>query len=589
MSSIADKLLMTCFISILFIMINFSIRADNGTLSFNSQQQFENFHTSLIHILIEKEKKERFPGRLLTPKESNELQSSFYQFFIDTAHAGSKKGKMCFFGGWPSFRSGKKNLCRPPWEFAKDAELKKFGPRYDRKHWCGSDTLFRCNPLIFGPAESGKGTCVTISNYNNVTELCHDHLKKSKKDTQLLYRKFEKDAEFRRLYIGLSEEALQFCEDNPKYDACDFLKNTVYTFYKAACDGKIPDLDVRAVTSAQTQIGKVLSHIAKNQKKSNSSKKKRPATIASLKPKPSKGLIGTQPKKKPKKELANTTTKNEPSDHHPPGDDNEETAKKDSTTDGVRLIKIPTQPEVEQAKKEKEKIEQEKKVERIKFAAAEVEKKAREKRQDEVAAAHLRYVAQEKKIFKPSRAPGNSSRVNTHVTTVKESEAKMYGFYTYFNNKRGRLRRFATEKTAWQVIQAGRKLVATNSDIYMGVGNISRSGGGRLRPHSTHRKGRDVDLQLITSDGRAIKTTVWYKSYSRSKTAEMLINLISIDPSNIKRIIVNDPKLHSLVRAKYKVTFQTDRSFMRIRKRHQRNNKKSMPAHDHHIHVTFKE
>ena len=94
----------------------------------------------------------------------------------------------------------------------------------------------------------------------------------------------------------------------------------------------------------------------------------------------------------------------------------------------------------------------------------------------------------------------------------------------------------------------------------IGVGNISKKGGGPVPPHSSHQTGLDVDFRLLRTDGARIGITFRSPSYSRSRTQE-LVNIILSNPIlKVKLILCNDNKLKGV---------------------------QPWPGHDDHLHVRF--
>ena len=94
----------------------------------------------------------------------------------------------------------------------------------------------------------------------------------------------------------------------------------------------------------------------------------------------------------------------------------------------------------------------------------------------------------------------------------------------------------------------------------IGVGNISKKGGGPVPPHTSHQTGLDVDFRLLRTDGAKIGIPFRSPSYSRSRTQE-LVNIILSNPVlKVKLILFNDNKLKGV---------------------------QPWPGHDDHLHVRF--
>jgi V8-like Glu-specific endopeptidase len=94
----------------------------------------------------------------------------------------------------------------------------------------------------------------------------------------------------------------------------------------------------------------------------------------------------------------------------------------------------------------------------------------------------------------------------------------------------------------------------------IGVGNISKQGGGPVPPHSSHQTGLDVDFRLLRTDGARIGITFRSPSYSRTRT-QALVNTIRSNPIlQVKLILCNDDRLQGV---------------------------QPWPGHDDHLHVRF--
>lgn len=96
--------------------------------------------------------------------------------------------------------------------------------------------------------------------------------------------------------------------------------------------------------------------------------------------------------------------------------------------------------------------------------------------------------------------------------------------------------------------------------LRMGVGDISKLGGGQISGHASHRKGVDVDIRLPRNDGREADTTYKSSSYSRAST-QILVDYFrynNIFP--VKFIFFNDAQVSHV---------------------------SPWPHHDDHLHVRF--
>jgi murein DD-endopeptidase MepM/ murein hydrolase activator NlpD len=215
--------------------------ANSDALSFKNFNEFKQFHKNVIQVLIKREKLTKYPNKLILETASDKELSAidFYSFFLSNAYARTPE-HLCFFGGWPSVRtrnSAGAFRCRTPWSMRNRSEVSDFTPKYDPNHYCGAKTLFRCNPTLFGPGEDGKGTCITIANYSNVTSACYE---KSQENIETIYEKYTTDPEYKAAYNKMSQEIMIFCKDHPEYSACTNLKQSVEKFYELVCS-RVPD------------------------------------------------------------------------------------------------------------------------------------------------------------------------------------------------------------------------------------------------------------------------------------------------------------------------------------------------------------
>jgi hypothetical protein len=150
-------------------------------------------HLTMTKILIELEKKEKYPTFYKSRFSSLEFLEKVSDLFIDQCFAADGNNT-CLFGGWPSQRNGS---CSVPWAPGSRAVADGLETNsYDDNDYCGANNLFRCNPLIFGPGIeqnlagddfpeiNGRrnnispyhaGICVDISRgYNRLSQRCQE-------------------------------------------------------------------------------------------------------------------------------------------------------------------------------------------------------------------------------------------------------------------------------------------------------------------------------------------------------------------------------------------------------------------------------
>ncbi|MFY7886455.1 MAG: penicillin-insensitive murein endopeptidase [Dolichospermum sp.] len=132
------------------------------------------------------------------------------------------------------------------------------------------------------------------------------------------------------------------------------------------------------------------------------------------------------------------------------------------------------------------------------------------------------------------------------------------GYYSY---AKFREKQFGLTETIEAIKKIGELWFASHrTGPVIGVGNISKKGGGPVPPHSSHQTGLDVDFRLLRTDGARTGITFHNPSYSRTRT-QALINTIKSNPIlKVKLILCNDNKLQGV---------------------------QPWPGHDDHLHVRF--
>lgn len=165
--------------------------------------------------------------------------------FIQTAYGAN--GDLCFFGGWPSKQLN--NVCKRPWIYQNDSEMKKYGATYSSEMSCGTSSKFRCNPTLFGTPDGGdgKGYCVeTEGTFVELTQKCEIKSRNSiatlasklKEQTADGEKARESLVNFQKAIFGsdgkISEQGTDsgFCDTfrtktGELYDACDDLQKRI--------------------------------------------------------------------------------------------------------------------------------------------------------------------------------------------------------------------------------------------------------------------------------------------------------------------------------------------------------------------------
>lgn len=128
-------------------------------------------------------------------------------------------------------------------------------------------------------------------------------------------------------------------------------------------------------------------------------------------------------------------------------------------------------------------------------------------------------------------------------------------FYKYSSADR----QFGTEKTIASLLLLARR-AKESLGTSLGIGDISFQDGRSMPPHTSHRKGMDVDIRPIRSDKRAMPVKISDKEYDAALTKK-LVELARKDP-NLLSILFNDKKIPGV---------------------------KSYSGHDNHLHLRFRQ
>lgn len=135
--------------------------------------------------------------------------------------------------------------------------------------------------------------------------------------------------------------------------------------------------------------------------------------------------------------------------------------------------------------------------------------------------------------------------------------AQGVGYYSYTSADK----RYAIAPTISAIESIARAWQQANpSGPRLGIGNISKRGGGHLDPHSTHREGLNVDIRPVRSDRRESSVTYRDSSYSRPLTQQLVDLIHGSSVLKVSSILFNDPNIRGV---------------------------KPYKGHDDHLHVTF--
>lgn len=136
------------------------------------------------------------------------LRSLEAQSSNDEENTQTDNTDTCLWGGWISTRDSQ-GRCRAAFllDVYNDPSIKNFGPTYSASMRCGAESLYRCNPVIFGTGtgRDSKGFCVSLPQIDSalLMNACREaasehrtaHLEKLQKDPELLANYIAQTAE----------------------------------------------------------------------------------------------------------------------------------------------------------------------------------------------------------------------------------------------------------------------------------------------------------------------------------------------------------------------------------------------------------
>jgi penicillin-insensitive murein endopeptidase len=116
------------------------------------------------------------------------------------------------------------------------------------------------------------------------------------------------------------------------------------------------------------------------------------------------------------------------------------------------------------------------------------------------------------------------------------------GYYTY-GTPGGGAAQFAHPKLL-SLLYRIESLWQAQDDRKLGIGNISKARGIKMKDHRSHRSGLDVDVRPLRRDGENMRVTRFDKLYDRVATAE-LIGLF-LDSGEVDVVYFNDLRIRSV-------------------------------------------
>lgn len=214
------------------------------------------YHKEITELMVKLESAEKFPKFKPSRFSFSPIMELLSGAILDECVAGDDQSNACLFGGWVSRRNGS---CSRPWGSSSKALAQSMDvPSYDSNYYCGSDNLFRCNPLMFGPGidqelagsefpnVNGKknnkdpyasGICVNVkSGYNGLSERCQaaseklDEIRKSKGMPAWRESSFfdeEKAKDFSKLQAFVADKCAQNSDALNKDNMCTSLNRSL--------------------------------------------------------------------------------------------------------------------------------------------------------------------------------------------------------------------------------------------------------------------------------------------------------------------------------------------------------------------------
>jgi hypothetical protein len=184
----------------------------------NSKER-RTFHFNLMKVMAKQAKVTKYSEKEVNVKivsgNPHPLELILNQLTKE-AHANAEDDSIyCNYAGWMTIHN-EANDCLPPWkrENRDNSDIQNFGDTYSGKYSCGGAKLIRCNPLIFGPGDDGKGMCATADDndptdstnaclelYTQNQDYLSDHIDQLAQDPEQLSR-----------YLAVAAETLRFCD-----------------------------------------------------------------------------------------------------------------------------------------------------------------------------------------------------------------------------------------------------------------------------------------------------------------------------------------------------------------------------------------
>jgi hypothetical protein len=154
---------------------------------------------------------------------------------------------------------------------------------------------------------------------------------------------------------------------------------------------------------------------------------------------------------------------------------------------------------------------------------------------------------------------GRTFRKLVEIVALKFAPLPQGGTVGYYSYSAGS-RQWGTEKTIESLKSVASQFATKKPGVNIGIGDISFRLGGKMSPHDSHQKGKNVDIRPLRTDGLQEPVSIDDDEYSHDDT-KLLVEQLLAD-ANVKSILFNDKKIP-------KVTYYQ--------------------GHHNHLHVNFKE
>jgi hypothetical protein len=110
------------------------------------------------------------------------------------------------------------------------------------------------------------------------------------------------------------------------------------------------------------------------------------------------------------------------------------------------------------------------------------------------------------------------------------------GYYSYPADNASR--QYGTASTMAALLRISKKFSEKYPDLEIGIGDLSFANGAEMKPHKSHRNGRNADIRPLRTDGKHIGVRYTSPDYSQERT-KALVEIILAD-HNCRSILFND-------------------------------------------------